>query len=825
MVVVQRLTNLFRPLQVLLTTCLVAVVACVSRADEPPPLSDRIDQVVAASYHGPEIPSAGDLEFLRRIYLDLIGRGPMIEEVRACLSKLEQRPGESQAIRREVIDELLDRDEFSRQYARVLDVMFTERREKISVLEFRSFIRQWLADKKPLNELCLEILAADGTGDQWRPAASFFINRDADPNLMTRDVGRIFFGRDIQCAQCHDHPLVADYQQSEFFGILSFVNRTYLFLDNKQNNKPLLGEKADGPLEFASVFHPERGKSPAQPILPTAMAMDAEPMFVSEADAYLVPPEKDRRAVPRYSRRQQLAVLATHPENQSFNRNLANRLWANLLGTGIVHPVDMHHAANPPASAALLRLLANELVTCRYDLREMLRQITRSQTYQRSQTVPQLESWQGPGGGIAGLESELVNVDRQLRELTPREISLNEEKKEATTALNKAQADVNRIQQQVDTERATLQKHTAERDAQATKLTGIQTRKKTTQELLASLKTAHAESEKIVLLRPEDKELIAARDLLKTRLATATAAATAIDKEVNEQQEESNKAERRVEDQRGRILALANRRLALGEFVAEARVVLRRVRHREQALLDQRSDHEQNKTRITTLKNWLAQRDQVRQSIAAGQNDQSDVQKQQLDSLQTELLKTWRRSYAIGSVRGLSPEQFTGATYTTLEMYRPVREKALAEWESTHKANPAERDDVHKRQVFVSAAVAANMWDTVEDLIVERFSAPAGAPQDGFFATVDQALAIQNDPDYQKWLKPASGNLVERLIALDDPNQFAEQLYLSSVCRLPDEEERTMIRELLSQHAGEREKLIQELVWGVLASAEFRFIP
>jgi len=805
---------------------LVMLFLRASVADELPPLCERIDQVVASCNQSPEIPLADDLEFLRRVYLDLVGRGPTIEEINTFRQQVNERPGESRMIRREVIDDLLERDEFSRQYARVLDVMFTERREeKIGVLEFREFIRQWLADKKPLNELCLEVLAADGTGEKWRPAASFFLNRDAEPNLMTRDVGRIFFGRDVQCAQCHDHPLVADYEQSEYFGILSFVNRTYLFTDETRGKMPLLGEKADGQLEFASVFHPDRGKSPAQPVLPLDMAMDAEPMVASDVDAYIVPPEKDRRAVPRYSRRQQLAVLATHPENQSFNRNLANRLWANLMGTGVVHPVDMHHAGNPPASAALLRLLADELVACRYDLREMLRQITRSKTYQRSLIAPQLDSWEGPIGGIPALETQLEEFDRQLAELKSRQNPLEEELKEATSALNKAQVSVNRIQLQVDEERVILHKLAEGRDAQAKKLAEKQIQKKTSQELVASLTGALAESEKIVSLRPEDQELTAARDLLKSRLAKATEAATALDSTINEIQEELTGAGRRFNDQQGRILGLTNRRLALAEFVVEARGVLRRVRQRQQALLDQQSDCEQHKRRIAILKNWLAQREQVRQSDAAGQNEQATVQKQQLGLLQAELLETWRRSYAFRSVRGLSPEQFTGATYTALEMYRPARAKALGDWESTHQANPAERDDVQKRQQFVSAALAVNMWDTVEDLIVERFSAPAGAPQDGFFATVDQALAIQNDPTYQNWLKPASGNLVERLIAVEDPSQFAEQLFLCTVCRLPDEEEQKMVREMLSHHAEERGSLVQELVWSVLASGEFRFIP
>jgi hypothetical protein len=111
----------------------------------------------------------------------------------------------------------------------------------------------------------------------------------------------------------------------------------------------------------------------------------------------------------------------------------------------------------------------------------------------------------------------------------------------------------------------------------------------------------------------------------------------------------------------------------------------------------------------------------------------------------------------------------------------------------------------------------------VEDLVVTRFAAPAGAPQDSFFATVDQALMIQNDVTFQGWLKASEGNLIERLGALPEPEQLASQLYLAILCRLPDADETSMVRELLTRASEDRSAMIQELVWGLLASSEFRF--
>ena len=79
--------------------------------------------------------------------------------------------------------------------------------------EWREYLRASFAEGKPLDQLIREILSADGTVPTMRPAAKFYLDRDADANLIARDVGRLFFGRDFQCAQCHDHPYVEEWKQ------------------------------------------------------------------------------------------------------------------------------------------------------------------------------------------------------------------------------------------------------------------------------------------------------------------------------------------------------------------------------------------------------------------------------------------------------------------------------------------------------------------------------------------------------------------------------------------------------------------------------------
>ena len=799
-------------------------------SSQPPsqPLSQRIDRAVAEFHCGPPIPLANEWDLHRRVSLDLIGRGPTPEEQDRHQQRLQQHPGDREAAWRLLVDELLETAEFSRQWARVLEVQFSERRhdERVTTLAFRGWIHSWLEQRRPLNELCLEILAADGTGPTLRPAASFFLNRLAEPNLMVRDVGRIFFGRDVQCAQCHDHPLVDDYEQGEFFGLLSFVNRTYLFTDERRGKLAFLGEKADGDLEFASVFQPARGKTLARPFLPMGIALDAEPGSVDDADAYLVSPAKDQRAIPRYSRRQQLAVLATHPENHSFNRNLANRLWSHLLGLGVVHPVDLHHAGNPPVSATLLRQLADELVTQEYDLRAFLRQVVTSHTYQRTLVPPDLQAWPGPEGGIARLTSELATFDQQLAALTEPQTALSAEAARAQADVERAQARVDRVQAEIRTTREALQKQREERDQRQARLTETQARQQKQRELLDSLKRALGEADKAVQLAPDDLELAKSRAGLQARQAAATDALAPLDRAIAEHQEQLTQASEQLADLRGRVVALSNRQLALGVFVVEARGVQRRVHLRQQSLADTRSDLTVKRQRWTELSEWLELRD--RAQVATGTDQAADLS-EQLRRRETDLVQGWRRGFALRGIRGLSPEQLAASVVGSLGLDQPIRARLVAEWLA---ANPGQAVDLsHQPELRqkIEVAVTDQVW-TVEDEMAERFGAPPGAPQDSFFATTEQALMLQNNPGFLAWLKPVDGTLTQRLQSRREVGDLAQALYRAILARPPEPDEQEQLARWLQQvptgdAAPDHATLVQELAWGLLTSTEFRFVP
>lgn len=345
-----------------------------------------IDQQIGAALAAKSITPANrstDAEFLRRVYLDLTGSIPTLGEAKAFLDD------NSPVKRQQLVDRLLNGPEYARQMQRVFDVALMERRpaQHVPQAEWEQYLRTSFAANKPWNVLAREILAADGADAALRPAARFYLDRGGEANLLTRDVGRLFLGRDMQCAQCHDHPLVESYLQADYFGLLAFFNRSFLFTPKSEPKGVVFAEKAEGDVAFKSVFVADVPERPARPHLPGEKEVD-EPQF-EKGQEYAVAPADGVRPMPKYSRRAQLPVLLPRGDNVAFRQNIANRLWALMMGRGLVQPLDMQHGGNPPSHPALLDLLGKRFAAMNFDIKAFLRELAVSETYQRSSELPE----------------------------------------------------------------------------------------------------------------------------------------------------------------------------------------------------------------------------------------------------------------------------------------------------------------------------------------------------------------------------------------------------------------------------------------------------
>lgn len=489
----------------------VIALAGVTELRAAAPLHERIDSLLNESFVTAPAPPASDGTFVRRIYLDLTGGVPPAAEARAFLSDPDPQK------RAKLVDRLLADPRFVRHMTNVLDVMLMERRRDQHVKSgpWRKFLTDSLRENKPLNELIREMLAADGSDPDNRAPAKFYLEREGEVNLLTRDVGRIFFGMDLQCAQCHDHPLIDDYLQSDYYGLYAFLSRTYLFADKKKKIS-YLAEKADGEVKYTSVFTQEEGRT--APRLPTGQLLSDEPEF-AKGEEYQVKPDKNTAGVPKYSRRQRLAEVAATGDNHAFNRNLANRLWAHMFGRGLVHPVDLHHSDNPSSHPQLLEMLSGEIAAMKFDLRGFLRELALTEAYQRSYFLP--EQWPQLAAELQGettqWQQQLEAAQKQTESAAAAAREAFDKFHEARSASNKADEALQPLAAAEDEARAARDKTrqqlmaAVEAEAQAKSLAG----------LLADAEQAAGQALAALGEQPELPGVIA---VLKSRSADAAAA-------------------------------------------------------------------------------------------------------------------------------------------------------------------------------------------------------------------------------------------------------------------------------------------------------------
>lgn len=352
------------------------------RADTP--LHQRIDQLIAAGANGQAMAAvADDAEFLRRVYLDFAGRIPSVQEARAFLKD------QAADRRMRLIDHLLNSADYPRRMQELFHVMLMERRGDHP--EWTKYLRKSFEANKPWDQMAREILRAAPRDETTRGSAFFYAKRlehygenPIDYPGLTRDVGRLFLGKDLRCAQCHDHLFVRGYKQQDYQGLFAFFQNLSLH----DAAYPTVSER---PLEkkvaYASVFR----KVPKQvgPRLPGGPEFDV--LTFPKGQELRLPANAQTKfpGVPRFSPLEKLAEQLPRADNADFVRNSVNRLWFVLMGRGLVHPLDLHHAGNPPSHPELLDLLSREFVAHKFDIKWMLRELVLTTTYQRSSLLPE----------------------------------------------------------------------------------------------------------------------------------------------------------------------------------------------------------------------------------------------------------------------------------------------------------------------------------------------------------------------------------------------------------------------------------------------------
>ena len=298
-------------------------------------------------------PLCGDEVFLRRAYLDAIGRLPTPAEIREFLA--DHRSDKRAAW----IDRLLAMPAFADWWAQKwADRLGVNQRfvGKIGAIKYHQWIRASMAANVAEDVFVRSILTAGG-GNYTNPAAGFF-RRLRDPQLRAEEIAQLFLGVRMQCARCHNHP-GESWTQEDYYSLAAFFAQV---------------QYRDGPF-FVGIY-------------------DKEETVLSRRELEVTHPRTGVKIAPKYpggpqaalsagaDRRGSFASWLTAPGNPYFARASANRIWFHLFGRGIVEPVDDARSTNPPSIPALLDALAADLERHHYDRKHLIRTIMNSRTYQ-----------------------------------------------------------------------------------------------------------------------------------------------------------------------------------------------------------------------------------------------------------------------------------------------------------------------------------------------------------------------------------------------------------------------------------------------------------
>ena len=311
--------------------------------------SHFIDRIVAEKWERLNLspsPLADDATFHRRAYLDLIGTLPTPTEVTSFLSD------RSVDKRTRLIDRLLERTEYADYWAVKWADLLRINRDDLGAqpaYNYHQWLRRSFERNQHYDEFLRELTTAQGS-DETNGAVNFFRAFEKPADLSVA-ISQAFLGIRLECAKCHHHPY-EKWGQDDFYGLAAFFPRLQKKKGAGTEVRLFIADKGE-------VRHPQ-----TKEIVHPRALLGAPFEAASEADP-----------------RERLAGWLISPENPFVARALVNRVWGQLMGRGLVEPIDDMRDTNPATNEPLLKALADDFVTHNFDLRRLMRTITTAQVY------------------------------------------------------------------------------------------------------------------------------------------------------------------------------------------------------------------------------------------------------------------------------------------------------------------------------------------------------------------------------------------------------------------------------------------------------------
>lgn len=341
---------------------------------------------------------AGDGEWVRRVYLDIVGHVPPMEEVEKFLADKDK------AKRSKLIDTLLDDPGYVRHWTNVWANLMIgqDTPRRVSRKGMEKFLREAFTKNRPWNDVVMDIVSAEGHFEE-NGAVNFLLAQMVMPDdgvLATAKTTRLFLGMQVQCTQCHNHPF-NDWQQRQFWEFNNFFRQLQREDHRKYDAKA--GRMVD---DYSELIRRDGVSDHVTYEKRNGLIEAAYPRYFGK-DLIDEVAQKDKDGWD-VNRREVLAKLMIDGEKPLAALAMVNRMWSQFFGYGITKPVDDMGPHNPPSHPDLLDRLGNEFVKSRYDVKQLIRWICNSEAYNlTSQASKVNEEKDNPAAGTTAMFSHV----------------------------------------------------------------------------------------------------------------------------------------------------------------------------------------------------------------------------------------------------------------------------------------------------------------------------------------------------------------------------------------------------------------------------------
>jgi hypothetical protein len=354
-----------------------------------PPQVDKINAAISQVWQDFELkpsPLEDDLKWCRRLFLDVLGRIPSLDELQ------EFAKDKSSDKKLNLVMRLLEDDRYTEEYAANWSTLWTnvligrsggtENRSLIHREGMQKYLRDCFARNQPYNRMVHELVTATGSTkpgtENFNGAVNFLVMKVNEENAVqaTSAVSRVFLGLQVQCTQCHNHPF-NEWKQQKFWEFNAFFRQTRALRRFENGTRDIdFVELVDQDFE-GEGRNPEAADLYYQ--LRNGVTKVAFPVFIDGREI------GKSGYVSEVNRRQELAKMIL--ESPFLDKMIVNRMWAHFMGYGLTRPIDDLGPHNPPSHPELLEELAADFRQSSYDLKDLIRWIVLAKPYQLSSRI------------------------------------------------------------------------------------------------------------------------------------------------------------------------------------------------------------------------------------------------------------------------------------------------------------------------------------------------------------------------------------------------------------------------------------------------------